>query len=82
MDEQLIQPTPLIIGYTVVFILVSIGIGIYANKYAKSAEGFFGGTKAFGGMVIGLASAAAVIAPSGSSAARASSTSSASPPSG
>ncbi|HQL89397.1 MAG TPA: hypothetical protein PLQ15_02260 [Syntrophales bacterium] len=61
MDEQLIQPTPLIIGYTVVFILVSIGIGIYANKYAKSAEGFFGGTKAFGGMVIGLASAAAVM---------------------
>ena len=61
MDEQLIQPTPLIIGYTVVFILVSIGIGIYANKYAKSAEGFFGGTKAFGGIVIGLASAAAVM---------------------
>ncbi len=61
MDEQLIQPTPLIIGYTVLFILVSIAIGIYANKYAKTAEGFFGGTKAFGGLVIGLASAAAVM---------------------
>jgi Na+/proline symporter len=61
MDEQLIQPSPLIIGYTVVFMLVSIGIGWYANKFAKTAEGFFGGTKAFGGVVIGLASAAAVM---------------------
>jgi Na+/proline symporter len=61
MDEQLIQPTPLIIGYTVVFMLVSIGIGWYANKYAKTAEGFFGGTKMFGGVVIGLASMAAVM---------------------
>ena len=61
MDEQLIQPSPLIIGYTVVFMLVSIGIGWYANKYAKTAEGFFGGTKMFGGVVIGLASMAAVM---------------------
>ncbi len=61
MDEQLIQPTPLIIGYTVVFMLVSIGIGWYANKFAKTAEGFFGGTKMFGGVVIGLASMAAVM---------------------
>ncbi|MCX7634344.1 MAG: hypothetical protein N2Z74_01200 [Syntrophales bacterium] len=61
MDEQLIQPTPLIIGYTVLFMLISIAIGIYANKYAKTAEGFFGGTKAFSGLIIGLASAAAVM---------------------
>jgi Na+/proline symporter len=61
MDEQLIQPSPLIIGYTVVFILVSIGIGWYANKYAKTAEQFFGGTKTFGGVVIGLSSMAAVM---------------------
>lgn len=61
MDEQLIQPSPLIIGYTIVFMLVSIGIGWYANRYAKTAEGFFGGTKMFGGVVIGLASMAAVM---------------------
>ena len=61
MDEQLIQPSPLIIGYTIVFMLVSIGIGWYANRYAKTAEGFFGGTKMFGGLVIGLASMAAVM---------------------
>ena len=61
MDEQLIQPSPLIIGYTIVFMLVSIGIGWYANRYAKTAEGFFGGTKTFGGLVIGLSSMAAVM---------------------
>jgi len=61
MDEQLIQPSPLIIGYTICFMLVSIGIGWYANKYAKTAEGFFGGTKTFGGLIIGLASMAAVM---------------------
>jgi Na+/proline symporter len=61
MDEQLIQPSPLIIGYTVAFMLVSIGIGWYANRYAKTAEGFFGGTKTFGGVIIGLASMAAVM---------------------
>jgi Na+/proline symporter len=61
MDEQLIQPSPLIIGYTVAFMLVSIAIGWYANRYAKTAEGFFGGTKTFGGVVIGLASMAAVM---------------------
>jgi Na+/proline symporter len=61
MDEQLIQPSPLIIGFVVVFIAVSIGIGWYANRFAKTAEGFFGGTKMFGGVVIGLASAAAVM---------------------
>jgi len=61
MDEQLIQPSPLIIGYTIVFMLISIGIGWYANRYAKTAEGFFGGTKTFSGLVIGLASMAAVM---------------------
>ncbi|OPY10630.1 MAG: Sodium/proline symporter [Syntrophaceae bacterium PtaB.Bin038] len=61
MDEQLIQPTPSIIGFTVFFMLISIAIGWYANKFAKTAEGFFGGTKMFGGLVIGLASCAAVM---------------------
>jgi len=61
MVEQLIQPSPFIIGFTIVFMLVSIGIGWYANRYAKTAEGFFGGTKMFGGLVIGLASCAAVM---------------------
>jgi Na+/proline symporter len=61
MEEQLIQPSPLIIGYTVCFMLVSIGIGWYANKFAKTAEGFFGGTKTFGGVIIGLSSMAAVM---------------------
>ena len=61
MVEQFIQPTPLIIGYTIAFILVSMGIGFYAGKYAKTAEQFFGGTKMFGGITIGLASMAAVM---------------------
>ncbi len=61
MDEQLIQPSPLIIGYTVLFMIISIAIGWYANRYAKTAEGFFGGTKAFGGIIVGLASMAAVM---------------------
>jgi Na+/proline symporter len=61
MEEQLIQPSPLIIGYTICFMLVSIGIGWYANKFAKTAEGFFGGTKTFGGVIIGLSSMAAVM---------------------
>ena len=50
MAEQFIQPSPLIIGYTIAFILVSMGIGFYAGKYAKTAEQFFGGTKMFGGV--------------------------------
>jgi Na+/proline symporter len=61
MEEQFIQPSPLIIGYTIAFILVSMGIGFYAGKYAKTAEQFFGGTKMFGGITIGLASMAAVM---------------------
>jgi Na+/proline symporter len=61
MAEQFIQPSALIIGYTIVFILVSMGIGFYAGKYAKTAEQFFGGTKMFGGVTIGLASMAAVM---------------------
>jgi len=61
MVEQFIQPSALIIGYTIVFILVSMGIGFYAGKYAKTAEQFFGGTKMFGGVTIGLASMAAVM---------------------
>ena len=61
MDEQFIQPSPFIIGYVIVFLIISIGIGWYANRYAKTAEGFFGGTKMFSGLVIGLASMAAVM---------------------
>ena len=61
MNEQFIQPSPWIIGYTIVFILISMGIGFYASKYAKTAEQFFGGTKMFGGVTIGLSSMAAVM---------------------
>ncbi len=59
--EQLIQPSATTIAFTVIFIIVSIGFGLYARKYAKTAEQFFGGTKTFGGITIGLASAAAVM---------------------
>ncbi len=58
---QLIKPSAFTIIFTVVFILVSIGVGIYATKKAKTAEQYFGGTKSFGPWVIALASASAVM---------------------
>ena len=61
MNEQYIQTNPLIIGYAIAFILASIAIGFYAKRYAKTAEQFFGGTKSFSGVIIGLASMAAVM---------------------
>jgi Na+/proline symporter len=61
MNEQFIQPSPLIIGYTIIFILASMAIGFYARRYAKTTEQFFGGTKSFSGTTIGLASMAAVM---------------------
>ncbi len=61
VTEQLIETSYFNIAFTIIFILISIGIGLYANKYAKTAEQFFGGTKTFGGITIGLASMAAVM---------------------
>jgi Na+/proline symporter len=59
--RQLIEPSALTISFVVVFIVLSIGIGIYAGRKAKSAEQFFGGTKSFGPWVIALSSASAVM---------------------
>lgn len=59
--RQLIEPNALTISFVVVFVVVSIIIGVYATVQAKSAEQFFGGTKSFGPWVIGLASASAVM---------------------
>ena len=59
--EQLIQPGAFTIGFSVIFILASIGIGLYAARKAKTAEQFFGGTKSFGPVTIALASAAAIM---------------------
>ncbi|MFC1692185.1 sodium:solute symporter [Candidatus Latescibacterota bacterium] len=59
--EQLIEPSAFTIGFSVVFLLISIGIGIYASRKAKTAEQFFGGTKSFGPITIALASSAAIM---------------------
>ena len=59
--EQFIQPGAFTISFSVIFILASIGIGLYAARKAKTAEQFFGGTKSFGPITIALASAAAIM---------------------
>lgn len=59
--EQLIQPSVFTIGFCIVFILVSIGIGLYASKKSKTAEQYFGGTKSFGPFTIALASSATIM---------------------
>jgi SSS family transporter len=59
--EQLIEPNGFTIAFTVVFIIISIAVGIYATKKAKTAEQFFGGTKSFGPMVVALSSASAIM---------------------
>lgn len=59
--EQLIEPNAFTISFSVVFIIISIAIGLYAAKKAKTAEQFFGGTKSFGPWTIALASAAAIM---------------------
>ncbi|HOJ49230.1 MAG TPA: sodium:proline symporter [Spirochaetota bacterium] len=47
--------------YTIMFLLISVLLGVWASKKAKTAEGFFGGTKSFGPITIGLASMAALM---------------------
>ena len=59
--EQLIEPNAIITGFSVIFIVISIVIGLYAARKAKTAEQYFGGTKSFGPMTIALASAAAIM---------------------
>ncbi|MFC1607326.1 sodium:proline symporter [Candidatus Latescibacterota bacterium] len=59
--EQLIKPNSFTTGFSVVFILISIVIGLYASRKAKTAEQYFGGTKSFGPITIALASAAAIM---------------------
>ena len=59
--DRFIQPSAFTIGFMVAFLLLSIAIGIYASRKAKTAEQFFGGTKSFGPWVIALSSASAIM---------------------
>ncbi len=45
---QYIKPSVLTTAFVIIYIIISIGIGIYATKLAKTPEQFFGGTKSFG----------------------------------
>lgn len=59
--EQLIQPNIFTISFCILFILISIGLGIWAKRKSRTAEQFFGGTKSFGPITIALASSATIM---------------------
>ncbi|MGF1468640.1 MAG: hypothetical protein ACFCGT_21150 [Sandaracinaceae bacterium] len=50
----------MIVAFSVAMILVSFAIGLWARRRVRSAEDFFGGTKAFGPLAVALSSTAAV----------------------
>ncbi len=56
-----LEPNIFTLIVVIVFIGISIGLGIYAARKAKTAEQYFGGTKSFGPIIIALGSAAAIM---------------------
>ncbi|MEM2120083.1 MAG: sodium/proline symporter, partial [Archaeoglobaceae archaeon] len=52
---------PLIVAIVLAYFILSFGIGIYAKKYVKVAEEYYGAHKLFGPMIVGIASFAAIM---------------------
>ena len=50
----------LILSFSILMIVVSFGIGIWAKKKANTAQAYFGGTAMFGPVAVGLSSMAGI----------------------
>lgn len=50
----------LILSFSILMIIVSFGIGIWAKKKATTAQAYFGGTAMFGPVAVGLSSMAGI----------------------
>ena len=50
----------LIVGFSLLMIAVSFGIGVWAKKKATTAQAYFGGTAMFGPVAVGLSSMAGI----------------------
>ena len=50
----------LILSFSILMIIVSFGIGIWAKKKANTAQAYFGGTAMFGPVAVGLSSMAGI----------------------
>ncbi|MCR4712254.1 MAG: hypothetical protein K5707_08125 [Clostridia bacterium] len=50
----------LIMGFSILMIAVSFGIGVWAKKKATTAQAYFGGTAMFGPLAVGLSSMAGI----------------------
>jgi len=60
-ERQLIEAKTGVTLFVFAYIVISIGIGVYSKKWAKTPEQYFGATKTFGPITIALASMAAVM---------------------
>lgn len=52
---------PLIVSIVIAYFILSFAVGIYAKRYVKVAEEYFGAHKLFGPILVGLASFAAIM---------------------
>lgn len=60
-DKIFMEPSPITTTFIIGYIIICLILGIWASKYAKTPEQFFGSTKLFGPITIGLASMAAIM---------------------
>ncbi len=59
--KQHLAPSAWTISFAVVYFIICMVLGVWATKWAKTPEQFFGSTKTFGPVTIGIASMAAVM---------------------
>lgn len=52
---------PVVAGIVVIYFLITFAVGLYAKKYVKVAEEYFGAHKLFGSLLVGLAAFAAIM---------------------
>ncbi|MCP4481310.1 MAG: sodium/proline symporter [bacterium] len=59
--QSYVQPSYVTWIFVVLYILISIGIGVFSTRFAKTPEQYFGSTKTFGPVTVSLASMAAIM---------------------